>query len=439
MPGPYNIPEVSYGGDAPDPVEWANDHVGPAVDDLHTRAEALEAGKVDNSDPRLSDARTPTTHTHTSAGVTDFTEAVQDAVAALLAAGTNITLNYNDAGNTLTVTAAGGSFDAEAARDALGVALVGVGNISIVVNDALDTITISTTATVNSTDAQLRDRSTHTGTQAQSTVTDLVTDLAAKAPLTSPTFTGDPKAPTPATGDNDTSIATTAFVKAQGYAAGGHIHDFDDVVLLEVTLDSKIPKSLVDAKGDLIAATANDTPARVAIGADGTFLKADSTAAAGVSWDTPAGGGSGGTGDVQFVVARVGTSINVSSDGFNTYPLDGTPSVNIGGGSWNGTTFVYTVPETGLYLCVGAIRGADAMTARSVALAIGTSNADGPHVLWGAAGGSGADSRDGRQYTRIVRFTSGDLVRMYIYSESLNFPTMSGGAGQYMSLVKIAD
>lgn len=33
-----------------------------------------------------------------------------------------------------------------------------------------------------------------------------------KAPLASPTFTGDPKAPTPTQGDNDTSIATTAFV-----------------------------------------------------------------------------------------------------------------------------------------------------------------------------------------------------------------------------------
>jgi hypothetical protein len=36
--------------------------------------------------------------------------------------------------------------------------------------------------------------------------------LANYAPLESPTFTGDPKAPTPAPGDNDTSIATTAFV-----------------------------------------------------------------------------------------------------------------------------------------------------------------------------------------------------------------------------------
>lgn len=33
------------------------------------------------------------------------------------------------------------------------------------------------------------------------------------APLASPTFTGDPKAPTPATADNDNSIATTAYVK----------------------------------------------------------------------------------------------------------------------------------------------------------------------------------------------------------------------------------
>lgn len=37
--------------------------------------------------------------------------------------------------------------------------------------------------------------------------------LALKAPLASPVFSGDPKAPTPAVTDNDTSIATTAFVR----------------------------------------------------------------------------------------------------------------------------------------------------------------------------------------------------------------------------------
>jgi hypothetical protein len=39
-----------------------------------------------------------------------------------------------------------------------------------------------------------------------------VLDLSTCAPLASPVFTGDPQAPTPSLGDNDTSIATTAFV-----------------------------------------------------------------------------------------------------------------------------------------------------------------------------------------------------------------------------------
>jgi hypothetical protein len=55
----------------------------------------------------------------------------------------------------------------------------------------------------------------------QSDVTNLVSDLALKAALASPTFTGDPKAPTPTAGDNDTSIATTAFVTAAVAAVGG--------------------------------------------------------------------------------------------------------------------------------------------------------------------------------------------------------------------------
>jgi hypothetical protein len=45
-----------------------------------------------------------------------------------------------------------------------------------------------------------------------------VTTTSGFAPLASPLFTGNPRGPTPATSDNDTSLATTAFVKAQGYA-----------------------------------------------------------------------------------------------------------------------------------------------------------------------------------------------------------------------------
>jgi hypothetical protein len=51
-----------------------------------------------------------------------------------------------------------------------------------------------------------------------------------------------------------------------------------------------IQNSIVDAKGDLIAATANDTPARLAIGTNGQVLTADSTASTGIKWAAPAAG-----------------------------------------------------------------------------------------------------------------------------------------------------
>lgn len=46
-----------------------------------------------------------------------------------------------------------------------------------------------------------------------SDTTGLQVALDGKAPLASPVFIGDPQAPTPAIGDNDSSIATTAFIR----------------------------------------------------------------------------------------------------------------------------------------------------------------------------------------------------------------------------------
>jgi len=54
---------------------------------------------------------------------------------------------------------------------------------------------------------------------------------------------------------------------------------------------SGIQETITDAKGDIIAATAADAVARLAVGANGTVLTAASGQATGLEWTTPASGG----------------------------------------------------------------------------------------------------------------------------------------------------
>jgi len=50
-----------------------------------------------------------------------------------------------------------------------------------------------------------------------------------------------------------------------------------------------ISNEIVNAKGDLITATANDLPARLGVGTNGFYLAADSTTATGLKWESPTG------------------------------------------------------------------------------------------------------------------------------------------------------
>lgn len=68
-----------------------------------------------------------------------------------------------------------------------------------------------------------------------------------------------------------------------------------------------IQNAIVDAKGDLIGATAADTPARLAVGTNGQVLTADSTAATGLAWSTVSGGFPAWTSFTPTVTASSGT------------------------------------------------------------------------------------------------------------------------------------
>jgi hypothetical protein len=89
---------------------------------------------------------------------------------------------------------------------------------------------------------------------------------------------------------------------------------------IDTTMATMTPKSIVDAKGDLIAATANDTPARLAVGANGTSLVADSGQSTGLAWVATPSASNPFLNSAQNVWQR-GTSIAVTT-GTTPYTSD---------------------------------------------------------------------------------------------------------------------
>ncbi len=158
---------------------------------LETKLNGIATGATANATDAALRDRSTHTGTQTASTISDFSEAVDDRVGALLVAGTNITLNYNDASNTLTINASGGGSVAWgsitgtlSSQSDLNTALNGKQPLATVLTNTTASFTtaletklngIATGATANDTDANLKNRANHTGTQAASTITGLAT------------------------------------------------------------------------------------------------------------------------------------------------------------------------------------------------------------------------------------------------------------------------
>jgi hypothetical protein len=103
----------------------------------------------------------------------------------------------------------------------------------------------------------------------------------------------------------------TSFVDLKGGTTGQVLAKASatDLDFTWATDASGIPATIFDAKGDIIAASAADTAARLAVGANDTVLMADSTAATGLKWGTPPAGGM----TLISSVSLTGTTVSIGS------------------------------------------------------------------------------------------------------------------------------
>ena len=130
-------------------------------------------------------------------------------------------------------------------------------------------------------------------------------------------------------GDTLTVVRARAGTSAISHTAGAsvkHVFTGDDATFFTAgvaTADGAIPKSIVNAKGDIIAGTNDDTVARLGAGTNGQVLTVDSAQSTGLKWATPA------TLDLTFN-AQTGTTYTLVAGDLNKLvTLSNASSINL--------------------------------------------------------------------------------------------------------------
>jgi hypothetical protein len=193
-----------------------------------------------------------------------------------------------------------------------------------------------------------------------------------------------------------------------------------------------IQNAIVDAKGDLIAATANDTPARLAVGTNGQVLTADSTAATGLAWAAPAATSGPAfrayrSGSAQTFNANTATKVQLNAESFDTDScFDST------------TNYRFTPTKAGYYQMSANIQFAGSTATTIKEIYIYKNGSENAKLYSSNGSGVPGASFQGGSSTLIYFNGSTDYSELYVYdSDGVSRSVYNGETLTYFSGVWI--
>jgi hypothetical protein len=189
-----------------------------------------------------------------------------------------------------------------------------------------------------------------------------------------------------------------------------------------------IQNTIVDAKGDLIAASAADTPARLAVGANDTVLTADSSTATGLKWAVPSAGASFdgvllSSSTVNFSIANnTDTKLTWNVEEYDTNSYHSTVT----------NTSRITVPSTGYYLITWFVPWQYNSTGRRVQNLFKNGNGIAAYPLGADGASSYAANAAGRSL--VLYLTASDYLEVNVYQNSGGALNALGNDGGYIHM-----